>query len=84
MVELIPFFLLVFYIVPFMVATGRDHPSLMPILIANLAIGWTVIGWWLVLAWAVFAPGNGRGANSSRATAGHSTRVARPRILHHM
>jgi hypothetical protein len=84
MIELIPFFLLVFYIMPFIVAAARDHPSLMPILIANLAIGWTVIGWWGVLAWAVFAPGNGRGAKSSRATAGRSARAARPRILHPM
>ena len=56
MIEILPFFLLVFYILPFCVAAGRDHPSTTAILVFNLALGWTVIGWFAVFAWAAFTP----------------------------
>ena len=58
MIELLPFFLLVFYIVPCCVAAGRDHPSATAILVFNLALGWTVVGWFAALAWAALTPAN--------------------------
>jgi hypothetical protein len=44
------------YYVPFMVAAGREHPLTMPILAANVLIGWTGVGWLAVLLFAIFAP----------------------------
>ena len=65
MIELLPFFFLVFYIAPFMIAAGRDHPSLVTILLVNLLFGWTGVGWFAVLAWALLAPVDGRGGVSA-------------------
>ena len=56
MIELLPFILLCFYMVPFAVAAGRDHPSATAILVFNLALGWTVIGWFAAFAWAAWTP----------------------------
>ena len=56
MIEILPFFLLVLYIVPFCVAAGRDHPSTTAILVFNLALGWTVVGWFAAFAWAAWTP----------------------------
>ncbi len=87
MIELVPIFLFICYIIPFAVAAGRDHPSLISILLFNLVLGWTVIGWFVALAWAWFAPQSGPvriaeagpGASSDR---GHFE--VRPRIMHDM
>ncbi len=56
MVEILPFFLLVAYLVPFGVAAGRGHPSATAILIFNLALGWTGVGWFAAFAWAALTP----------------------------
>ena len=56
MIELLPLFLFTMYIVPFMIAAGRDHDSTVPILLVNLFLGWTVIGWFAVLFWALLTP----------------------------
>ena len=56
MIELIPFFLLMLYLVPFCVAAGRDHPSSIVILVLNLALGWTGVGWMAALTWAALTP----------------------------
>ena len=56
MPELIPFTLMLFYLLPFLVAALRNHDMLVPILIANVLLGWTVIGWFLLLFAAAFAP----------------------------
>jgi hypothetical protein len=56
MLELVFAGFVMFYIIPFSVAAGRQHHAAMPILIANLALGWTIIGWWLVLFWAWYTP----------------------------
>jgi hypothetical protein len=62
MMELLPFFLLVIYLVPFLVAAARSLDAAPLILIANLLVGWTGIGWLALLAWAVFSPTTGAGA----------------------
>jgi hypothetical protein len=56
MLELIFAVFVIFYIVPFSVAVAREHHATMPILIANLIFGWTIIGWWAVLYWAYSSP----------------------------
>ena len=58
LIELLPFFLLMLYIVPFCVAAARDHPSTTAILVFNLAFGWTVVGWMAAFAWAALTPAN--------------------------
>lgn len=55
MIELLPLCLVIFYLVPFMVAAGRNHDSLLAILVANVLFGWTVIGWFAVFFWALFS-----------------------------
>ena len=40
------------YILPSLVAYRRDHRNLVPIIIVNLAFGWTLIGWVAALVWA--------------------------------
>lgn len=56
MVELIPFFLVCLYFVPFMVAAARDHDSYIAILLVNALVGWTGIGWLACMAWASLSP----------------------------
>jgi hypothetical protein len=53
MIELLPFQLLVFYLVPFLVAAARGHDAAGLILVANLLLGWTGIGWIAVLVFAL-------------------------------
>lgn len=87
MIELVPIFLFILYIVPFSVAAGRDHPALIPILLCNLLLGWTVIGWFAVLAWAWFAPQRGPASRVAVSGEGSSDRghgPVRPRIMHDM
>jgi hypothetical protein len=57
--ELIPFTLMIFYLVPFLIAAVRNHDLLVPILVANVVLGWTVIGWILVLIVAIAVPVDG-------------------------
>jgi len=66
MLELIPFGLLVFYLVPFFVAVARGHDAAMMVLAANLLVGWTVVGWFAVLAVALATPAEGPVAASKR------------------
>ena len=55
MIELLPLFLIIFYLVPFMVAAGRHHDSMVAILVVNVLFGWTVIGWIAVFFWALLS-----------------------------
>ena len=64
MIELLPFVLLVFYLVPFGVAAARGHDAAVGILVANLLVGWTGVGWLAVMAWA--ALGEAQIASSRR------------------
>ncbi len=57
MLELIPFTLMVFYLIPWLVACGRGHDMPGVILVANILVGWTIIGWFLVLYVAAQASG---------------------------
>lgn len=50
--ELVICLLFVLYLLPFAVATRREHERLGWILAANLLIGWTGIGWLVVMHWA--------------------------------
>lgn len=43
---------LAFYFLPTMIAVLRRHGNLMPILIVNFFLGWSLIGWVVALAWA--------------------------------
>ena len=49
MLELIPFTLLVFYLIPFLVASARGLDMPVAFLLANLILGWTIIGWFVLL-----------------------------------
>ena len=55
MIELLPLFVFILYLAPFMVAAARNHESLIAILILNVLFGWTVIGWIAILFWAAFS-----------------------------
>ena len=52
--ELIVVFLLFIYPAPYWIARSRNHPQQVPILVLNLALGWSVIGWVGALIWAVW------------------------------
>lgn len=51
MIELIILFLL--YLLPAMIAAGRNHPNGFPIIIVTLFLGWTGLGWVIALAWSL-------------------------------
>jgi len=53
MIELVPFFFLVLYLIPFMVAVARNHDLPGGVLVVNLLLGWTVVGWLGALVWAL-------------------------------
>lgn len=72
MPELGLFALLVFYLVPFLVACARDHDFAMGVLAVNVLFGWTGIGWLVALA-AALAPGaNGASPESASNTSSYS------------
>jgi hypothetical protein len=56
--ELIPFTLLVLYLIPFLVASARGFDMPVAFLLMNFAIGWTVLGWFLLLFVALAGSGN--------------------------
>ena len=59
----VPFLCLIVavYILPSYLAWERKHPQLIPILIVNLAFGWTFLGWFVALALAYTADGRRQG-----------------------
>jgi hypothetical protein len=59
MIELVPLFLFILYIVPFLVAAARGHQSPAGVLVANLLIGWTIVGWLGLLIWVSIGANNG-------------------------
>jgi hypothetical protein len=61
--ELIPFALILFYLLPFLVAALRNHDMLVPILVVNVLLGWTVVGWFVILFAALLAPVDGAPAH---------------------
>jgi hypothetical protein len=87
MVELIPFFFIFCYFIPFFVAATRAHHAAVPILVANILIAWTVVGWFATLAWAMMGPAQtpksrARDANRYERSATLGTAKPMPRILH--
>jgi hypothetical protein len=40
------------YMLPTLIAFGREHPHRGFILILNLIFGWTLLGWILIFLWA--------------------------------
>jgi uncharacterized membrane protein len=40
------------YILPTIIAFGREHPRRQDIAVVNLLLGWTLIGWIAVFLWA--------------------------------
>jgi hypothetical protein len=44
--------LLLIYLVPAFVATGRHHPNAAAIFLLDLFLGWTLIGWVVALVWS--------------------------------
>jgi hypothetical protein len=47
--------IIVIYMLPTLIAFGREHPRRQDVLVANLLLGWTLIGWVAVFLWASLA-----------------------------
>ncbi|TGY89256.1 superinfection immunity protein [Marinicauda algicola] len=47
--------LVAFYLLPWIVALTRKHPSSGAIFLLNLILGWTVLGWLWALIWSATA-----------------------------
>ena len=43
------------YMLPTLVAYGRDIPQRQTITIVNIVLGWTLIGWVIIFLWAMRA-----------------------------
>jgi len=43
------------YMLPTLVAFGREHPRRLDITVVNIIIGWTLIGWLVVFFWAALS-----------------------------
>jgi Superinfection immunity protein len=41
------------YMLPTLIAFGREHPHRQDIIVVNLLLGWTLIGWIAVFLWAL-------------------------------
>jgi hypothetical protein len=46
---------IIIYILPTIIAYGREHPRRQDVLVLNLLLGWTLIGWIGVFLWATLA-----------------------------
>jgi hypothetical protein len=46
---------LLLYLLPTLVAYGREHPQRQGVAILNILLGWTLIGWIVVFLWAALA-----------------------------
>lgn len=45
----------VVYCIPAIVARAREHRQMIPIVLLNLFLGWTLLGWVVALVWACMA-----------------------------
>jgi len=43
----------VIYMLPTLIAFGREHPRRQEITVINILLGWTLIGWIAVFLWAL-------------------------------
>ncbi|HXO00470.1 MAG TPA: superinfection immunity protein [Stellaceae bacterium] len=41
------------YMLPTLIAFGREHPRRTDIAVVNILLGWTLIGWFAVFLWAL-------------------------------
>ena len=48
--------LVALYLLPIYEASKRRHPSIVPISLIDIFLGWTVVGWIAALVWAVRRP----------------------------
>jgi len=44
--------IVVLYMLPTLIAFGREHPRRLDVALANILLGWTLIGWVGVFLWA--------------------------------
>lgn len=44
--------IVVLYMLPSLIAFGREHPRRQDVALANILLGWTLIGWIAVFLWA--------------------------------
>lgn len=51
--------ILIFYIIPSIVALTLKKKNSIYIILLNLVLGWTVLGWIGALVWAIASPKNG-------------------------
>jgi hypothetical protein len=65
LLELIPFTMMLFYLIPFLVASARGFDMPIAFLLANLVLGWTVVGWF-VLLYAASTHSSERATNERR------------------
>lgn len=42
----------VLYMLPTLIAFGREHPRRQDVALVNILLGWTLIGWVAVFLWA--------------------------------
>jgi Superinfection immunity protein len=40
------------YMLPTLIAFGREHPRRQDITVLNIVLGWTLIGWFVAFFWA--------------------------------
>lgn len=50
---LYPLMLVFAYVLPTLVAWGREHRSALAITFVNLALGWTALGWIVAMVWSL-------------------------------
>ena len=51
--EIILIGILIFlYLLPWFIASSRNHPNVGAILFINVFLGWTTLGWFAALIWA--------------------------------
>ena len=55
---------LLFYFLPWFVASNRNHVNSGMIGFLNLVFGWTILGWILLMLWAIF--GESRNSHTSQ------------------
>ena len=44
--------IVVIYMLPTLIAFGREHPRRQDVALVNILLGWTLIGWIAVFLWA--------------------------------
>ncbi|HTW51723.1 MAG TPA: superinfection immunity protein [Stellaceae bacterium] len=47
--------IVVLYMLPTLIAFGRQHPRRQEVTLVNILVGWTLIGWIGVFLWAALA-----------------------------